>query len=84
LPPWVSHVGGEILANATPPNDIVNAITTAEINNAMRFLISSHLLFSSRSPFSKTKAGPWSIAPQSSRLHHWLPMPQVPIYGTKV
>jgi hypothetical protein len=52
------------LANATPPNDIVNAITTAEINNAMRFLISSHLLFSSRSPFSKTKTGPWSIDPK--------------------
>jgi len=51
------------LANATPPNDIVNAITTAEINNAMRFLISSHLLISSRSPFSKTKTGPWSIDP---------------------
>jgi 2-phosphoglycerate kinase len=33
-----------IAANATPETDIVSAITTAAINNVMRFLVSSHLL----------------------------------------
>src|SRR5215203_5887869 len=44
LPPWFSQDAGVILANATPPNDIVSAIVTAANNNAMRFLIASHLL----------------------------------------
>jgi hypothetical protein len=43
LPPplvWVSV----ILANATPPNDILSANISAVSSNAMRFLICSHLL----------------------------------------
>jgi hypothetical protein len=33
-----------IAANATPDNDMLSAITTAAINNIMRFLIPSHPL----------------------------------------
>src|SRR5215203_6973489 len=37
--------------------------------------------FRSCSPFPKTKTGHYRIKMiQSSRLHHWLPLPQVPIY----
>jgi hypothetical protein len=50
LPPWFSQFAGAILANATPPNDIVSAIMSAAINNVMRFLI-----FSPPFPLSKNK-----------------------------
>jgi hypothetical protein len=43
LPPAFSQDGGSagvILANATPPKDIVNAIMSAATNNVTRFLIS--------------------------------------------
>src|SRR5215203_3590512 len=52
LPPplvWVSV----ILANATPPNDIASAITSAATNTVTRFLICSHLL----SLLAKAKTG---------------------------
>jgi hypothetical protein len=41
-----------IAANATLPNDIVSAITTAAINNVMRFFI-----FSPAFPFLKNETG---------------------------
>ena len=41
LPPWLVQFAGVILANATPPNDIVSANISAANNNEMRLRIGS-------------------------------------------